>query len=785
VLIIASALSIQDPRERPFEQADAADRAQEQFQEERSDFLAYLKLWNFFEDAIKHKKSNRKLTALLHEHFLSHRRMREWRDIHGQLAALVGELGMHENAEPAGYDQIHRALLAGLLGNVGFKDEAGAEYLGARGIRFLIFPGSVLRKGTTKWVMAAEIVETTRLYARNVARIVPDWIEPLAVHLVKRQYSEPHWDRERGMVMAYERVSLHGLTIVPKRRVHYGPINPLEAREIFIHRALAAFEFETRGAFFEHNRKLVRSLRELEHKARRRDVLVDEHTLYEFYDRLVPEGVYNRQGFERWRREAEAADPQVLFLTRDYLMRHASAQIAEELFPDVLRVDSHDFRLRYRFDPGNALDGVTVTVPLHLLNTLGDTPFDWLVPGLLREKVTWAVRALPKAIRKQLFPLPEQVNAFLASAQSQAQPFAEALRKFVQRRIGEPIPERAWDEKEMPPHLRMNFRVVDESGRELAVGRDLLALKGKLGQAAQLTFGQAEAGIERSDIRAWDFGDLPEEIAFTRKGRRLTGYPALVDEGPSVAIRLFDLKAPADDAMRGGVRRLLRIALREQLRPLEKAPPGFLQTALQLRTIVSADDLRDDLLTAITDRAFIAEDALPRTQKAFDAQRARARARLPAVTEAATRLLATIAEEYQRTAARLASAKGPLARPAADIRAQLSRLIYKGFFSSTPWEQLAQIPRYLKAMQLRLDKYGSSPERDAKHAQSIAELVKRYDAQLEKHRQAGVRDPRLEEFRWALEELRVSLFAQELRTPYPVSYKRLEKMWSGIGRSVP
>jgi len=787
VLIIASALSIQDPRERPFERADAADRAQEQFHEERSDFLSYLKLWAFFEEALKHKKSNRKLIELLHEHFLSHRRMREWRDIHGQLAALVGELGMKQNEEPASFEQIHRALLAGLLGNIGTKSDDGPEYIGARGINFLIFPGSVLRKGQPKWVMAAELVETTRLYARNVARIVPEWIEPLAVHLVKRHYSNPHWDKDRGMVMVHERVTLHGLTIVPKRRVHYGPINPLEAREIFIHRALAGGEIETRGEFFRHNRKLIAELRELEAKARRRDVLVDEHTIYEFYDARVPAEVYNTAGFERWRRKAEAENPKLLFLTREYLMQHASAEISEALFPDTLRAADSDFKLRYRFEPGHAMDGVTVTVPLQLLNKLDGSSFEWLVPGFTREKTTWAIKALPKNIRRQLFPLPDQVSAFLEVNPSPAgraaevrESFSDALRKFIQRRIGEPIPADVWRDKELPAHLRMNFRVVDEAGRELAVGRDLLVLKEQLGQAAQLTFAQTQTGIERSGIRAWDFGDLPGEIAFTRGGRKLTGYPALVDEGDSVAIRLFDLGHAADAAMRGGVRRLLRIALKEQMRQLEKGSADFLRPALQLRNAANADDLREDLIDTIADRAFIADDALPRTQKAFEAQRARARARLPAVTAAAMRLFTMIAEEYQQVVERLSSIKGPLSRPAADIGAQLSRLVYKGFFSATPWERLHDLPRYLNAMQVRLDKYGNDPERDAKHTESIAALTKRLDERAEALRRAGVRDPRIEEFRWHLEELRVSLFAQELKTPYPVSYKRLEKIWNAI-----
>ena len=418
MLIIASALSVQDPRERPFERAEAADRAQEQFQEEQSDFLAYLKLWKFFEEARKHKKSNRKLTELLREHFLSHRRMREWRDIHGQLAALVAELGWLQSETPATYEQIHRALLAGLLGNIGMKSEEGSEYLGARGIKFAIFPGSALRKAGPKWVMAAELMETTRLYARCVARIDPEWIEPLAAQLVKRHYFDPHWEKGERAVVAYERVTLYGLTIVAKRRVVYGPINAQEAREIFIRSALVADEYETRAPFFEHNRRLIREVQELEHKARRRDVLVDEEAIYAFYDAIVPQAIYSGASFEKWRREAEAAEPRLLFLTREYLMRHAASDITELQFPETIHAADADLRLRYRFDPGHPLDGVTVTVPLHLLNKLEDTPFDWLVPGLIREKAAWCMKALPKNMRKHLFPLAEQVTAFLESVDS-------------------------------------------------------------------------------------------------------------------------------------------------------------------------------------------------------------------------------------------------------------------------------------------------------------------------------------------------------------------------------
>ncbi|MBX9810900.1 MAG: ATP-dependent RNA helicase HrpA [Burkholderiales bacterium] len=796
VLIIAAALTVQDPRERPFERAQAADRAHQQFQDERSDFMGYLKLWQFFDDALQHKKSNRKLTELLHENFLSHRRMREWRDIHGQLAALTAELGMRANETPATYEQIHRALLAGLLGNIGFRNEEG-EYLGARGIKFTIFPGSVLRKARPRWVMAAELAETTRLYARCVAKIEPEWIEPVARPLVSRHYFDPHWEKERAMAVAFERVTLYGLTIVSKRRVHYGAIHPAAAREIFI-RALAAGEYATRAKFYEYNQILIKEVQELEHKTRRRDVLVDEQAIFDFYDALIPPDIVNGAAFEKWRRAAEQANPKLLYLTRDYLMRHAASDITEAQFPETLRAADTEFRLKYRFDPGHPLDGVTAIVPLALLNKLETTPFDWLVPGLIREKVAFAFKALPKAIRRNLVPVPEPVTAFLTECEKREaggvplkgvlkrmrrEAFADAIRRFVQRATGAPVATDVLEAIAYPPHLRMNFRVIDDAGRELASGRDLAALKEQLGQAAQLTFGRAGPGIERDNLRAWDFGDLPQEISFTRSGRKLTGYPALTDAGDSVAIRLFDVPQTAQAAMRAGVARLVRLMLKEQMKQLEKNLRGFEPAALQLRSVAGADDLREDLIRAIADRAFIGEDALPRTQQEFEAQMKRARTRLPAVSEAACRLFAAVADEYHRVSLKLAAARGELARPVADIRAQLSRLIYKGFFSATPWEQLAHLPRYLKAMQLRLEKCPRDPQRDAKHAHNIAGLWKRYEERLDRQREAGgAVDPRLEAFRWHLEELRVSLFAQELKTPYPVSCKRLDKIWNAIMR---
>ena len=785
ILIIASALSVQDPRERPFERSEAADKAHERFADDRSDFMAYLKLWEFFSEAVKHKKSNRKLIDELHALFLSHRRLREWRDIHGQLHSLVGELKMNVNGTAATYEQIHRALLAGLLGNIGFKGEEGDEYLGARGIRFAIFPGSVLRKAKPKWIVAAEVTETTRLYARCVAKIEPEWLEAMSGHLVKKHYFDPHWEKERAMVTAFERVTLYGLTIVAKRRVHYGPLNPEEARGIFIRQGLTAGNFETRAPFFAHNQRLVKEVQDLEHKARRRDVLVDEETIFRFYDALIPADIYNGAGFDKWRSDAEQANPKLLFMTREYLMRQNAAGVTEEQFPEQLTVDGIQFRLRYRFEPAHALDGVTVTVPLALLNQLTIAHFDWLVPGLIREKIGAYFKALPKAIRKQLLPLQDQVTRFLEEQESgsgSSASLAAALAHYVKMRSGEIISADTWDDADIPVHLRMNYRVIDDAGRELATGRDLAALKAQLGQAAQLTFAKAEPGIERAGLTSWDCGDVPAQISFERTGRKLTGYPALVDDGDSVAIRLFDTREAADASMRAGICRLLRLELKEQMKQLDKTLPGLTQAVMQLRGIANADDLKADLVTAICDRAFIGDDELPRNESAYAAQKQRARTRLPAVREAACRMFVAIAEEHHRASLRLGSTPSALNRVAADIRAQLQRLVYKGFFSATPWEQLQHLPRYLKALVVRLDKYAGNPERDEKHAVEIAALWKLCQERSDKLQKAGGLEPALEDFRWQIEELRVSLFAQELRTPFPVSIKRLKKIWESLVR---
>ncbi|HKA39310.1 MAG TPA: DUF3418 domain-containing protein, partial [Burkholderiales bacterium] len=544
-----------------------------------------------------------------------------------------------------------------------------------------------------------------------------------------------------------------------------------------------AGEYETRAPFFAHNRQLRKEVEALEHKARRRDVLVSDEAIHAFYDGVIPHGIVNGVSFEQWREQAERENPKLLYMTRDYLMRHAAAEITEMQFPERVRAGDVELKLSYRFEPGHALDGVTATIPLHLLNPLDAQHFEWLVPGLIREKVAALFKALPKPLRRHVIPPAQHVTAFLEERErgeergDRGETLSAALARYVQRAAGEPVPADVWEGADLPPHLRMNFRVVDEAGRELAAGRDLAALRAQLGQAAQLTFATVDTGIEKTGIRAWDFGELPAEIAFVRGGRKLTGYPALTDEGDSVAIRLLDTRAAAEGAMRGGVLRLGRLALKEQMRQLDKHLPGFAQASLLLRGLAPPDELKEDLLAAIADRAFIGEDELPRNEKGFEALKQRARTRLPAVRDAACRLFAAIAEEYQRVTAARA-----LPQPAADVRAQLGRLVFKGFLSATPWERLHDLPRYLKAAQRRLEKHAQDPERDARHAASIAELWKRYEERAARLRRAGEADPRLVDFRWRIEELRVSLFAQELKTPYPVSHKRLEKLWSQITR---
>jgi ATP-dependent helicase HrpA len=781
LVILAAALSIQDPRDRPQALREQSDRAHEEFRDDSSDFIQLLNLWKFFDTEFVHKKSNRKLYETCREHFLSYVRMREWRDLAGQLREMASELKIRDNASPATYEQVHRALLTGLVGNVGMKALDGDHYHGPRGLQFYIWPGSGLKKGRPRWIMAGELQETTRVFARNVARIEPDWIEKAGAHLVDRTHSEPHWDKARGEVVAYESVSLYGLVLVARRKVSFGKLEPERARSIFIEGALVAGEFDSSHPFWAHNRKLIHEIEELEHRARRPDVLVDDRALFAFYDSKVPGDIRDSRSFDTWYRAAAAKEPKLLFLAREDLMRHGAESVTEELFPRQLHMGDAVFPLAYRFEPGHPLDGVTINVPLASLNQVDEAELDWLVPGMVREKVGWTIKALPKRIRSQLVPVPEHTTQLLSSpalqgSSDRGSSVRQAVLDYASKITGERLDDSIWSKDDPPAHLSMNIRVVDDAKRELAMGRDLAELRKRLGEAASLTLAKAKPGMEREGITAWDFGDLPEQVTFRRGNQTLTGYPALVDDGTSVSIRLMDTKDKALEAHRAGVKRLMALDLKEQVRNLDRALPGFNALALKFNATIPADKLKADLIGAIVDRAFIGDDELPRTAKGFEEQKKRAKARLPAVTEGAARYAGAIAEASAQSLQAIAQGAS-LGRVTQEVKGHRERLVYPGFLSRTPWERLEQVPRYLKGYGLRLQKYRANAERDQKHAGTLAGLWSNYEERLKADRDAGRSDPKLEEFRWLIEELRISLFAQELRTPFPVSAKRLQKFW--------
>ncbi len=787
VLIIASALSVQDPRDRPMERAQAADEKHRLFQDERSDFMGWLKLWKWYDEQIRHKKTNRQLQSLLTDHFLSPRRMREWREIHGQLHSQVAELGLRENDKDAGYDAIHQALLTGLLGNIGFKSDDAkgrpkpgeGNYQGARGIKLSIHPGSALAKKAPKWIMAAELTDTGRLLARTVAEARPEWIEAAGRHLLTRMYLEPHWEKDGARVVAFERVSLYGITLVPRRKIHYGPIDPELARELFIRGALVAGEYDTQAKWFAHNRALIKEIEELEHKARKSGVWLDEERIFRVFDARIPQGLHNGAAFEQWRREAEQANPEILFLAREDILGEGLGA-DHTLFPETMAVDGVACTLKYRFEPGHPLDGVTLHLPLYLLNRIEAAQVDWLVPGLIREKLTALLKGLPKDRRRPLIPLPDTVTAFLSVAKPGEQVLTDALAAYIRRKTGADVHPDEW-KGELPAHLRMNVSVVDDSGQELASGRDLAALRQQLGGAARITYGggAADSEFERTGLTEWNFGDLPEQVKFKRGGRELVGYPALVDNGENVDLRLLDAADAAQAETRRGVVRLLRLALAAQFKQLDKDLSRETALALKYRNFGSADKLRAELLDAVATRALLGDDDTPRDEKSFNKQKERAKPRIAVVKQALLRDVAEILDLHAQVAARL-GAKPQFTAVMRDETAHLAALVPSDFITATPWAHLRDLPRYLRGILKRLEKLPAAEQRDARGMAGVLTLQNKYQA-----RRAQVKaevPAALDDFRWQLEELRISLFAQELKTPYPVSVKRLDKLWDELAR---
>ena len=832
VLIVASAMSVQDVRDRPLEAQQAADEAHKKFDDERSEFLGDLKLWKWLEasrgagltpEQRQHKLSVRKQEQLLRENFISPRRVREWRDIHSQLLTVVAEHGWRLNGSPATYEQLHLSLLAGLLGNIGVKSDEDEWYLGARGIRFHRHPGINLSKKPGRWIVAAELVETTRLYGRGIAAIEPQWLPQIAGHVIKTQLLEPHWEKKAAEVIALERATLYGIVVYNNRRVNFGLVNPAEAREIFIREALVAGDWETRLPFIAANRKLIAQVEELEHKSRRQDVLVDDELIHAFYDQQLPADVCSGATLERWYRDETRRQPKLLLLTRDELMRHEAAGITSAAFPKTLRMGGVDCPAVYLHEPGDAKDGVTVTVPIYVLNQVSDERCEWLVPGMLKDKVLALIKSLHQRPRSRLVPLPEYAAAFIASVEAAhgwgSGSLVDALLKQVRDKTQVDVKRADFKLDQVPLHLFMNFRVVDENGRQLGMGRNLATLKAELGSQARSAFqalaqlkapaAQAAAATPHASRGAkpivpraraeestfdtapaaatagavelhtdWTFGELPELLEVCRGDQTMVGFPALIDRGTAVAIEVFDEPAAAAARHRDGLRRLVALQIREALKYLEKNIPDLQKMSVLYLALGSADELREQVVSLAIDRAFLV-DPLPTDAAAFRRRIDEGRGRLTLIANEIARSAHAVLVDHAAAVRKLRDARAPR-ELSEDIEAQLARLVPKRFLGTTPWAQLSHLPRYLKGIVMRLDKWRADPARDMARLAELRPLELRYLRTVIERK--GVRDARLEEFRWLLEELRISLFAQELRTPQPVSVKRLEKAWAQMSQ---
>jgi ATP-dependent helicase HrpA len=828
VLIIASALSVQDVRDRPMEAQAQADQAHAKFDDEKSEFTGYLKLWKWIHDARgghgEHKLSNRQYEQLLRQNFVNIRRVREWRDIHSQLLTVVTEHQWQINSTPASYEQVHLSMLAGLLGNVGCKleEEASAgEYLGARGIKFHRHPGAHLSKRPGRWIVVAELVETTRLFGRGIAHIEPGWIEQVAGHLLKKQLLDPHWEKKAAEVVALERATLYGIVVYSGRRMNYGKVDPVAAREIFIREGLVAGEWETKLPFLAANQKLIRQVEELEHKSRRQDVLVDDELIYAYYDQQLPQHICSGYECERWYREESRKSPELLKLTREELMRHEAAGITTNAFPKTLRLGGVDCAASYLHEPGDPRDGLTVTVPLFVLNQVNEERCEWLVPGMLKDKIQALLKSLPQRPRSRFVPLPESA-ARLADLMGTPEAYGrggltDALLKQVRDITSLDVKRADFKLDMLSPHLFMNFRVVDEHGRQLGTGRNLGALKAELGAQARGAF-QALAGLKLaaqahpdtvrpepvegqraskastgsarteesrvtaptapSDQRysAWTFGELPELMEIRKGGQTLIGFPALIDQNDAVSIEVFDEPEVAAARHRGGLRRLFALQIRDALKYLEKNIPELQKMAVAYLPLGTMEELRAQILDVAMDRAFLL-DPLPANEADFKRRLEEGRGRLTLIANEVARLTGVILTEYAAAARKIKDTKNA-PEATADCTQQLQRLMPRRFLALTPWPQLQHFARYLKAITLRLDKYRADPARDAARLTELRPQEQRYWRLVAERK--GVMDERLQEFRWLLEELRVSFFAQELRTPQPVSIKRLDKSWAQI-----
>ncbi|MGR5116582.1 ATP-dependent RNA helicase HrpA [Photobacterium damselae] len=774
VMIIASALSIQDPRERPMEKQQASDEKHRRFYDKESDFMTFVNLWDYVQEQQKALSGNQ-FRKQCKKDYLNYLRIREWQDIHFQVRQVVRELELRINDTEAGYDAVHMSLLSGLLSHIGMKDQEKNEYQGARNARFNIFPGSGIFKKQPKWVMVAELVETSRLWGRIAAKIQPEWVEPLAQHLLKRSYSEPHWEKKSAAVHAFEKVTLYGIPVVAKRKVNYGRIDPTISREIFIRSALVEGDWDTKHKFFQQNRKLLREVEELEHKSRRRDILIDDEQLFEFYDQRIDLSVVSGRHFDTWWKKASKENPELLNFEREMLFRNDASHVTDLDYPNFWHQGNLKLKLSYQFEPGEDNDGVTVHVPLAILNQVEPDGFDWQIPGLRHELVVALIKSLPKTLRRNFVPAPNYADAFLSRTKVMEAPLLDSMEKELKRITGVTILREDWNLDQIQEHLKITFRAVDHRNRKLRENKDLYELKDSLKEKVQQTLSQvADDDIEQEGLKTWSFGTLPERYQQKRGGFEVRAYPAIVDNNDSVGIKLFETEEEQHRAMQQGQRRLILLNIPSPIKYLHDNLPNKSKLGLYFNPYGRVLDLIDDCIACGIDKLIEQKGGIVWQPEAFEALKDYVRAELgDTVVEIAKQVEEILTTAFNINKRLKGRVDLTMAFALSDIKAQLEGLIFKGFATECGWKRLPDILRYMRAIERRLEKLPIDPNKDRVHILKVESMVNEYKELLNKIPKGQPIPENVKEIRWMIEELRVSYFAQQLGTPYPISDKRI------------
>ncbi|CZF79284.1 ATP-dependent RNA helicase HrpB [Grimontia marina] len=781
VMVIASALSIQDPRERPSDKQQQSDEKHRRFNDKESDFLAYVNLWEYIKEQQKELSGNQ-FRKQCKKDYLNYLRVREWQDVHYQIRQVVNELGFKINQEPSDYQSIHMSLLAGLLSHIGLKDQEKNEYQGARNARFNIFPGSGIFKKQPKWVMVAELVETSKLWGRVAAKIQPEWVEPLAKHLIKRSYSEPHWEKKQAAVFAFEKVMLYGIPIVPKRKVNYGSIDSVVSREIFIRSALVEGDWDTKHKFFHQNRKMLAEVEELEKKSRRRDILVDDDTLYEFYDQRIEHTVVSGRHFDSWWKKASRDEPEKLNFEKAMLLAGDASHVTELDYPNFWHQGNLKLKLSYQFEPGEDHDGVTVHIPLPVLNQIEPEGFDWQIPGLRHELVVALIKSLPKTLRRNFVPAPNYASAFLQRVTPMEMPLLDALEKELKRMTGVTVLRESWQLDQLPEHLKITYRAVDHKNRKLNESYDLYELKDGLKEKVQETLSQvADDDIEQQGLTTWSFGTLPKMYQQKRDGFEVKAFPAIVDNKDSVGIKLYETEEEQRQAMQQGQRRLILLNVPSPIKYLHDNLPNKSKLGLYFNPYGRVLDLIDDCIACGVDKLIESQGGLKWQPEEFEALKEYVRADLgDTVVDIAKQVEQILTTAFSINKKLKGKIDFTMAFALSDIKAQVEGLIFKGFATECGWKRLPDIQRYLNAVERRLEKLPIDPNKDRLHILKIESVTNDYKELLNKIPK-GQRIPEsVKEIRWMIEELRVSYFAQQLGTPYPISDKRIKNAIDAI-----